>query len=491
MSQKHLFLLVSILCFVLFGVYLWWWKHSFPRHYFILPHFVITPEKLESLWKDIANQTHSTDPTFIIISPDHFSAYKTNQLSYNKHITTLCIQWYCHASQGALIPDNWLSINSLLHNNTLILQDHGIGAHLRFIKKWFPDSKVIPVLVQPRSFQNIDDLISQITELSKLQETILIGSVDRSHYVPEPRANLHDITSWNILNDPDSSAQEWKNLDVDCPSCLWIVDQSAKKSNLSPSLFWRDSSAEIFGTTGVDNTSRLAIEYISKWEKKYPEKVITLLFAQDSIVTSWVTLTNDLLQKNFHLWYQNYDLSQNPLFSFHRLWASMDMVWVQIIDNNSDPEHETLMSNLKSLWFQHITTHPEHEASYLKVVRGQTLDIQSNNLIDNNPTSLKQVCKNIKQSLSLWYYPINSVQRSVWNQNQIRDTLIWCGAKLIIWHNGSPDLEFEYYDTIPVIYSLWTQYIDHTTVIEPSLWMVISSNGQAKFFNNETAKEFL
>ena len=105
---------------------------------------------------------------------------------------------------------------------------------------------MIPLLIQARSIEHISTLIDTIQKISKQQPTIIISSVDRSHYVPEPWATLHDHTTRSTLSNHDPDRTNRKKLDVDCPSCLWMIDYIAKQNQQSPQLLLRDSSAELF-----------------------------------------------------------------------------------------------------------------------------------------------------------------------------------------------------------------------------------------------------
>ena len=104
--------------------------------------------------------------------------------------------------------------------------------------------------------------MKDITSITKQQETIIISSVDRSHYVPEPRATLHDHTTRTTLSRHDNNRNHRKQLDIDCPSCLRTIDHLAMQDNVIPQLITRDSSAGLFHSTGIDNTSRAMIQYL-------------------------------------------------------------------------------------------------------------------------------------------------------------------------------------------------------------------------------------
>jgi hypothetical protein len=75
----------------------------------------------------------------------------------------------------------------------------------------------------------------------------VIASVDRSHYVQEPLAALHDRTSLYTLGHASqaSGRTAFSKLEVDCPACLYAATYLAKDAQLIPRLLRRDSSSLI------------------------------------------------------------------------------------------------------------------------------------------------------------------------------------------------------------------------------------------------------
>ncbi len=528
MLRIRIFLISLWFILLGWGIYYSILPHTPPQHFLVIPHFTIAPSKLDRVWSDLRDKVTSTSPTIIIISPDHFESYKTNNLIYDPEITTLCIQWYCQESQGAFVPHNYSSQSWM--PSSLVLKDHGIGAHLPFVKRFFPDSKVIPLLIQPRSEQYLDELIATIKDLSMRQETIVIGSVDRSHYVPEPRDYLHDSRSWSIFSSRENSWKDWKSLDVDCPSCLWVVDHLAESHHQVPELLWRDSSAQIFRSTGTDNTSRLAVWYVSSndkvnMSKQYPLMTwVTLLMAGDLFYDRWVlqSLPNpQTLSSHFRSWYENHDTKINPFFSFHRLWASIDLVGFNletplfqsgtICYPSQKPysfcSSESIFDVLQPLWFNFVSLANNHrydagnsqydstkdilswrtigivsDDQFLQtIIRGIKISLQWYDFTTpERATILDQACQDIKKSKSEGYRVIVS---SHWwkeyekihnvQQKSIAQQLISCWADAIVGHHPHVIQDIEWIDEVPVVYSLGNFLMDQGFRPETSVGMLL------------------
>lgn len=534
-SKNIIFIIWGIVFVIsLFRWYIFLSSSQYKRISFILPHFIIAPEKLDTIRSQITQDIETQEPTIIIISPDHFNTYRTNNLIYDTSINNVCVQWYCQIAQWSWITPQ--SSSYTITNHTLILPDHGIWAHLRFIKKRLPKAKIIPLLLQPRSIENSKALINTIQSISRQQPTIVIWSVDRSHYVPEPWAKLHDITTRSILSSHDTDRNNRKKLDVDCPSCLWIVDQIAQYDNYVPKLLWRDSSAILFWTTGSDNTSRWIISYVpiekdtinnASWiftSQSLLETWVTLLMWWDLIYDRWVKKKlpdYSSLSRHFYEWYQQYDISQNLLFSFHRKWAGIDIValnletplyqnWTICYPQNkpySFCSNESILDVLSAIGFNTISFANNHRFDAgtnqynitKSIIKNNNMDVMSEDeIIKKNirwilvalhaydftvidtKNILQKSCSNIQQSTQEWYIPIISVHRweeykqSITAQQKIiAQELIKCWAKAIIWHHPHVIGSIEWINNVPVIYSLWNFLMDQWFSAETTTGMLV------------------
>lgn len=536
-SSKKIIVIIwgIVLVICLFRWYMFLSSSQYKHISLILPHFIIAPERLDTIRSQITKDIETEAPTIIIISPDHFQTYNTNNLIYDTSINNVCVQWYCQIAQWAWITPQ--SSSYKVTNHTLILPDHGIWAHLRFIKKRLPKSKIIPLLVQPRSIEDSEALISTIQSISKQQSTLIIWSVDRSHYVPETWAKLHDITTRSILSSHDTDRNHRKKIDVDCPSCLWIVDQIAQSDHHVPQLLWRDSSAVLFWTTGIDNTSRWIISYIPT-EKDTIINNLSWIFTPQSSLVTWVTLLmwwdliydrwvkNKLpdyhsLSRHFHERYQQHDLSQNLLFSFHRKWAGIDIIALNletplyqsgtICHPQNKPysfcSHESILDILSAIGFNTISFANNHrfdagteQYNITKtIIKEKNMDVMIDDeiikktirwiwialhaydftVIDTKNT-LQRACSDIQQSTQEWYKPIVSLHR--WQEYQrahniqqenIAHQLVNCGAKAIVWHHPHVIQDIQRINNVPVIYSLGNFLMDQWFSSETSTGMIV------------------
>jgi poly-gamma-glutamate synthesis protein (capsule biosynthesis protein) len=162
-----------------------------------------------------------------------------------------------------------------------------LGEQFRFIKETFPKANIYPIVVKPRKFIEDTELINILSGYKFTGKTLILASVDFSHYVDEDFAKLHDKKSFYTLNNA-KNISEYGSLEVDCPSCLYIANTLAQQNNQYPKLFLRDSSSSIVGKNlGTGNTSRQFIYYTSE---KQQENGFTVAFFGDLIFDRQVAI---------------------------------------------------------------------------------------------------------------------------------------------------------------------------------------------------------
>ena len=422
---------------------------------------MIAPHKIDVVWETIRDRTQTTNPQVIVISPDHFDSYRTNDLEFDSSIERLCIQWYCHASAGAYLPKGFKKYQN---NWRLLLQDHGIGEHIPYIQRHIPDATIIPLLLQPRSNHWLEDLQHSLRQLSTQHETIIIWSVDASHYVSDPRDRLHDHHTWTVLSDRDTSRDKRQSLDVDCPSCLWMVDHLAEQDDLSPWLLRRDSSPELFETTGFDATSRLLIDYQSPTQYDLLTG-ITLLLGWE-ILLSDDNLNAEQLFNNFSGWFQEGNIDLTPAWYYHRLWAWIDMVGIGI-QSLANITKDILQQSLTPLWFNLYYD----DADPVDIERyGIAVRLHQHNL---DTTDDDIICQDIQQDIDQGYRSL-----LLMHGNIARDfsALMECGAYAIMTHNDSGSQDgIMWIDDVPIT-PLWVFDLDRQDS-NSLVWLVIPEVG--------------
>ncbi len=143
---------------------------------------------------------------FIVIGPDHTdSGLAPVTVSNESFFTTF----------GEVKPIDGLSLKldgaKLAHiEESPFDPEHSIGSQMLIISKIFPGAKVTPIIIRSDTTKNHAEALGRILAENLDDETVLVASVDFSHYLSTTQAAPIDKISGEIV----------KNLDLDALSLI-------------------------------------------------------------------------------------------------------------------------------------------------------------------------------------------------------------------------------------------------------------------------------
>jgi len=195
----------------------------------IVPHHRLVEFKIEEYYKLVPAKNIKK---IILISPNHF-----NHGYYRIQSTEILNKKF------EKISLNLPSIKLLNKNLALRLlnkkfeKEHGITVHYSLIEKYFPGTKIIPIIIKENTAQKeLDNLIQNINKLD-LNNTLIIASIDFVHYEDEKSALIDDSQTINWIknwekNDLKNSFSDIKKLAepenkeaiaIDSPETLYLL----------------------------------------------------------------------------------------------------------------------------------------------------------------------------------------------------------------------------------------------------------------------------
>lgn len=476
-------------------------------YFAVLPHFALQPATIDSAYRHLLEDYSLSGKSLqiLLVSPDHFEK-QTNNLGEKIIDKPICFQSTClpihaiYTSDSEKKPDTWI-------------KEHGRWAHFLFLKKYFPHAKISLVKLSPRDFSNLDILTKKLHQLEKNDNLLIIASVDFSHYTSEQRAYVHDLKSYYTLIHADTQA-DYSTIEVDCPTCVYLVNTRAQSKRQYPKLFKRDSSSTLVGKNlWKENTSR---EFVLYTGEKSEENWIVLWFFGDLMFDRWVKSmlnTPEKIQQHFQDRYQQWNILLDPKSNIHRPWFGLDMLGYNLETPrvSTNCSHHTNGINicsswavlwmLKSLWFDTVTIANNHARddgqewymqtihslqentiSYAgwthfkwinknvvltKTIRGIPLALHAYNMYNRFSGDMESYCSDLVRYTTLWYKNIVSIHRGTEYQTthnilqeNIGKKLIDCWADIIIGHHPHVIQDIQRYQSKPIIYSLWNFLFD-------------------------------
>lgn len=286
-----------------------------PENYFVtIPHHIIAKKEMEEFYSYIKDEYSDID-NIVIISPNHFRSswlyLETIENDWNLCFNNNCIKAYT--------LDNIDKKNDFFKSSFIKEADfyqtfeHWIWEHIYFLNKFFPDSKIYPLII----LKNINNpeasskMIRQIIKNEGLDWTTLyIASVDFSHHVKEEFAVIHDARAVASLNYWDLKWTE-----VDCPNCLQILHDLAKENS--------KNCFEIKNRSSVDTITWIQSWYNNTshiyWEYKTCDSPKTTPII-------WIIYWKYFGFEDLSEFYQEWNSEKNPKYYYHNVLTWFDLV---------------------------------------------------------------------------------------------------------------------------------------------------------------------
>jgi AmmeMemoRadiSam system protein B len=395
----------------------------------ILPHHLLASELISQGLLTIKKQKPSV---IVLISPNHFSA------GHGKVISTLN-SW---ATPYGQLDTNQKIVNQLqtsgfvsLESDTFI-KEHGIGNLAGFIKKTFPKASLVPIILKDSlSTKDSRELAAALAKILP-EDSLIIASLDMSHYLTADIASSHDQTTIATLASGDSEAVS--RLDTDSrPALRLLLSYNELKKSQKFNLLHNSNSALIAQQPASKNVTSYITGYFTAGSAVSEPKATIL-------VTGLISDTKKLIR-----------LIDRPISledPFWRLLHTFDLTWMNVTSPilTTDKSKLTergfnLAQDSQGFSLDFTTTTP-----YLtKEIRGLSVTfISFNQATDDIDTTIATIKEARPDSDQIIISSRGTLKPAIAYQ------LIGAGTDLIISNNGQSAYQSEIYQSKTIIYNL-------------------------------------
>ncbi|MFA6514340.1 MAG: AmmeMemoRadiSam system protein B [Patescibacteria group bacterium] len=240
----------------------------------VVPHHLMVQDFIDDFFGRLKEQKYKT---IVIISPNHFSAG-------NKNILFSESNW--ETPFGKLMVDDRLISAAqkagFISEDYPFVKEHGIFNLTPFVKKYFPDAKFLPFIVKsnatPAEISMLTDFLVKNVDPNN---TLVLASVDFSHYQPTSVADFHDLKSINSIQAFDDIGIS--RAEVDSPLSLLTLSGYLKSIGAkNSSLIYSTNSGRLIKKEDEPTTSHNFL-YFKKGEST-SEPDINFLFFGDMML---------------------------------------------------------------------------------------------------------------------------------------------------------------------------------------------------------------
>ncbi|MCD4705144.1 AmmeMemoRadiSam system protein B, partial [bacterium] len=180
----------------------------------VVPHHLLASEYISGLMKMAKGREIKK---VVIIGPNHddigTQAISTANLRWN---TPLGI-----VKTDSKLVDKFKNDLNIQDNSSAFINEHSIGALNPFVKYYFPEAEILPIIISSYVYQEEVEQLAYWLDNNLSADTLLIISTDFSHYLLKDEAEKNDrITKNFILQDSIDELLDLDNAYLDSPGSL-------------------------------------------------------------------------------------------------------------------------------------------------------------------------------------------------------------------------------------------------------------------------------
>ncbi|KKR08369.1 MAG: capsule biosynthesis protein CapA [Candidatus Peregrinibacteria bacterium GW2011_GWF2_39_17] len=233
----------------------------------ILPHHLLVEHFIDQFYTQFASRDVEH---IILLSPNHFN--------YGYHYAQTTNQLFPTILNTPPLNLAWIS--TLSTHSPLAIEpkkfgkEHGITTHLFFLHHYFPQADVTPIILKTQTPQSVLDLLRDQLIQFDLSKTLIVASIDFTHYESEKIAleNDNQTIEWLKSVQPQSfSLEDLTNLAhspgefspdavaMDSPESLYLLLKLLEAKQALHFSLWKRTSSTSLGDAKnpLDNTSHI------------------------------------------------------------------------------------------------------------------------------------------------------------------------------------------------------------------------------------------
>lgn len=221
----------------------------------IVPHHLLAADYIADLMKRASGRNIDR---VIIIGPNHENIG-------GQSIVSAYTSW--DTELGDLLPDSefvekFLKDLNLSADKYVFENEHSIGSQAPFVKYYFPDAMILPIAISSYADQANAEKLSQWLAENYNDTTLLVFSIDFSHYLDKYSADKQDNLTKQLIE-----AKEIERIlqlgddNVDSPASLATALLFAKKRGLDTNILYNSNAFDFVNVKPLETTSYFAISF--------------------------------------------------------------------------------------------------------------------------------------------------------------------------------------------------------------------------------------
>ena len=119
------------------------------------------------------------------------------------------------------LTDSLIAAGMANEDEQVFVHEHGITGIVPYVAHSFPNARIVPLVIRDKTADGILDALAARLEQVDLSSTVIVGSVDMSHYLPKYVADAHDRVTLQAIRQLDYAVLP--RLDIDTAPTLRVL----------------------------------------------------------------------------------------------------------------------------------------------------------------------------------------------------------------------------------------------------------------------------
>lgn len=225
----------------------------------IVPHDLAHSEYIAYFFRKLKKQSPKT---IILIGPNHWEGGSSNFI-------TTAYSW--STAFGTLSADS-ITIKRLVSNNLasqdsgVMINEHSISGLIPYISFYLPNAKILPLILKSEASHEEIATMANWLNNNLPKSTIMIASVDFSHYLTSKQAQLNDLVTETALKNLDTekimSFGKKFNDYLDSPPAIdLLLTWARRQGSTGNKILFHNNSGNLSGNANVPVTSYFVATY--------------------------------------------------------------------------------------------------------------------------------------------------------------------------------------------------------------------------------------
>jgi hypothetical protein len=216
----------------------------------IVPHHDLAAEYTAELFQKIGNRDIST---IIIVGPNHSNSGAGDIITGAVVYNLLDSDVHSEASLVAQLIKDKVAVSDSLTLNT----EHSIYNIVPYVNYYFPVAKIVPIILSGRVSETQSENLGKYLAANLNEHTLIIASIDFSHYLNTDEARAHDSeTRSALLSHNYSRLYSFTNDNIDSPpTAVTVLSATDLVKATNVEIIRNKNQADATGVSSVDSST--------------------------------------------------------------------------------------------------------------------------------------------------------------------------------------------------------------------------------------------